>query len=415
MIGERLKAWTARRRPARRPRALLAWEYGSGHTHTANLLAVARRLREVGFECLATLQDPRAGRAFAALAIPTVQGWLWPHSRRFARHDRERPYAGFVDLLGNLGLGEADAVEAALVHYDGLFWLFDPDLVLAENAPGAHLAARGRCPTLAFGFGQFLPPVVDSRLPSSGAPASWAEDEILSGLDEGLRRAGRPPLPALAELFRTEAAIPFGPAAFDLHTPLRTVPALPAHVAGFEPGMRAASGTEVFVYLHGFAVRLPAVLAALVCLRRPVRAHVPDLDPDDRALLAQSGAILEDDPLPVGRIVARSRCLVHHGGVGLTAAGLSAGLPQVILSRQLDNRIAGEFVARDGLGAHRWLWEATTAWIVAAARRACDDADLSARCLARAPEFDGWFGPDPTAQVAAEACRLLNVPAGLTG
>jgi UDP:flavonoid glycosyltransferase YjiC (YdhE family) len=100
--------------------------------------------------------------------------------------------------------------------------------------------------------------------------------------------------------------------------------------------------------------------------------------------------------------------VLHHGGVGLAALCLSAGLPQVILSKQLDNRTAGSFVAAEGLGAHARLDAAGTDWIAWETRRARDDADLRARCRARAPEFDGWFGPDPTLAVAETAHRLIG-------
>lgn len=393
----------------RAPRALLAWEYGGGHTHAANLVAVARHLRRAGVDCLATLHDLRAAPALAALGVASVQNHVWPGGRRWVSHDWERPHAGFVDVLGNLGLAQGDAVAGALAHYDGLCALFAPDIVLAENAYGAHLAARGRMPVVAFGFGQYLPPVGGGRFPDSDG-ASWSEAEVAAGVDAGLARGGRPPLARLGEILAVEAVLPFGPSAFDRYTPLRSTPALPAHVPGFAPGLSAGPGAEVFVYLQGFAARMPAVMAALPALGLPIRAHIPDLGAGDREALLRAGAILEDAPVPAARLVERSACVLHHGGVGLAALCLAAGLPQVVLSKQLDNRTAGAFVAAEGLGAHARLHEATTAWIVGETRRARDDAGLRARCRRRAPAFHGWFGPDPTLTVAGEARRLLGLP-----
>lgn len=391
-------------------RALLAWEYGAGHTHSANLIAVAEQLRDAGVACLVALHDMRAAPRFAELGIPVVQNYIWPSARRWAQHDRERPYAGFLDALGNLGFGEAEWVAGALAHYDGLFDLFHPDLVLAENAYGAQLAARGRVPTIAFGFGQYLP-VVEAGVflfPESD-PTSWTAEEILSGLNHGLESRGRAPLARLEEMFDTDATVPFGPAAFDSNAPLRRQAAMPAHVRGFGPGLRAGFGDEVFVYLQGFAVRAPEVMTALLTLRRPVRAHIPDLAPEDRTLLTGAGVVVADDILPMAQIVERSRCVLHHGGVGLTAACLSAGLPQVILSKQPDNRAAGEFVAREGLGEHCGFSDATADWIAAAIRRAYGDEALRSECRTRAPDFDRWFAFDPAERVAQEALRLLGL------
>jgi hypothetical protein len=396
---------------AREPRrALLAWEYGAGHTHAVNMLAVAEKLRNAGVTCVAALYDLRRGAPFARLGIPTLQNYIWPQARRWAQHDGERPYVGFLDVLGNLGFGEADWVAAALAHYDGLFDLYDPDLVLAENAYGAQLAARGRIPTIAFGFGQYLPAIRAGAFAfPEDEPTSWTAQEVLAGLNRGLERTGRAPLMRLEEMFDIEAVFPFGPSAFDRNAPLRDEPAMPVHVRGFQPGLPARSGQEIFVYLQGSGPRAPSVMAALLAVRRPIRAHVLDLDPYDRALLAGSGVVLEDEALPIAEIIERSRCVLHHGGVGLTAACLSAGLPQVILSKQPDHRASGEFVEAKGLGEHRAFWDATTGWIVDATRRAYDDERLRSECRARAAEFDAWFEFDPTDRVAAEACRLIGI------
>jgi hypothetical protein len=346
-----------------------------------------------------------------------VQNYIWPQARRWAVHDRERPYIGFLDVLGNLGFGEADAIEAALSHYDGLFDLFHPDLVLAENAYGAQLASCGRLPIVAFGFGEYLPAVKAGTFAFPEVePTSWTAEDILTGVNGGLERRGRAPLARLEEMFAIDAIFPFGPALFDRNAPLRDEATMPAHVRGFRPGLRARSGDEVFVYLQGFGPRAISVMTALLAVRRPVRAHILDLDPHSRSLLVNSGVILEDESLPIGQIIERSRCVLHHGGVGLTAACLSAGLPQVILSKQPDNRASGEFVSRQGLGEHHGFWDATTAWIVDATRRAYDDEVLRSECRARAAEFDQWFEFDPTQRVASEACRLVGIvpPSSLT-
>lgn len=402
---------TARLPVASHARVLLAWEYGAGYTHVVNILAVARHLRAAGIECLAALHDVRHACRFAELGIATVQNHVWPQARRWAAHEDERPHLGFLDVLGNLGFGKPDWVAGAIAHYDGIFDLFRPDLVLAENAYGAQLAARKKVRSIAFGFGQFLPAIVEGRFAGPDAePTSWSAAEILSGLNEGLARGGRAPLDRLEDMFDVDATFPFGPAAFDPRTSWRPEPPLPALVNGFRPGSRAASGEEVFVYLQGSGARFGGVLPALLSLRRPIRAHIPDLDPADRDLLVRNGAILEPEPTPVRRIVERSRCVLHHGGIGLTAACLSAGLPQVIVSGQLDQRTAGDFVAGEGLGEHRHLADGTTGWIVEATRRAYDDDVLRLRCLARAAGFDAWFEPDPARTVAEAVCWLLGLP-----
>lgn len=406
IFGKGRASSQARTRPRR---ALFCWEYGGGHTHVANIAAVAERLHGAGVECLVALHDLRESGRFAALGIPVVQSYVWPHARRWVPHDRERPHLGFLDVLGNLGFGEADWVAGAIAHYDGLFALFDPHLVLAENAYGVQVAARGRLPAIAFGFGAYLPAIREGRFAfPETAPTSWTAEEILAGLNAGLARAGREPMERLEDVFDVTALYPFGPTAFDPNAALRDGPLMAAHVPAFRPGLRAGGGTEIFVYLQGGDVQDPAIMAALLSIRRPIRAHIPDLDPADRALLTDASVLLEDGVMPIETIVERSRCVLHRGGVGLIAACLSAGLPQVILPKQPDHRVAGAFVAREGLGCQCEMAAVETAWLVEAARRAYDDEALIETCKAKAPAFDTWFVPDPAEIVASDALRLLH-------
>jgi UDP:flavonoid glycosyltransferase YjiC (YdhE family) len=53
------------------------------------------------------------------------------------------------------------------------------------------------------------------------------------------------------------------------------------------------------------------------------------------------------------------RAVVHHGGVGTTAIGLRAGVPQLILSTDLDQTMWGARVKRLKVGTVRRLSSAT--------------------------------------------------------
>ena len=67
----------------------------------------------------------------------------------------------FTDFLAHIGLKSSLAVTSAMAHYDALFSLFQPDLVLCDQAYGAMLVAREHLPVVAMGFCVRLPPIVD--------------------------------------------------------------------------------------------------------------------------------------------------------------------------------------------------------------------------------------------------------------
>lgn len=396
------------------PRALLAWEFGAGRTHALSLLCIARFLREAGVECLAALYEPTLREEFAAIGVPAVQTYVWPGRRRAAAGWQEREVRALGDVLVNLGMTIPGALGDAIGHYDGLFSLFRPDVVLAENAFGALLAARGRLPSLAFGTNACLPPVRDGRFAlrpdTSGTEATFPEDEVRDALNRELVPAGRPPLAALTDLVDPARAYPYGPPAFDTYARHRDRPILPSPLPGFALPERWTRGEGVFAYLHALVQGTDAVLAGLRRARRATKLYLPGLLPDVRAGLGD-GIQVSEAAMPLAWILSAPRCVVHHGGLQLTTACLAAGRPQVILAKELDNEIAGRFVAERGLGFARHVVDADAGWLKDAVRRAHDDEALAHRCRDAAAEFLSWTAPDPNRIVADAALRLMEARA----
>src|SRR5665213_1510263 len=409
MQARDVREWLKRPRPKRK-RVLLAWEYGAGRTHYSNLLAVASHLRASGIECLAALYDNSAADSeFRAIGVHTMQNFVWPSQRREQTGWRGTPVNSFTDYLANVGLNSSVAVASAIAHYDGLFSLFEPDLVVCEGAYGGILAAREHLPVVAMGFCVRLPPIVNGGFPifpGRGA-AAVPVYELLASINRGLAQAGRFPLNEIGDLLRVAAVMPSGPAEFDFYPDQRTEPVLPPSVPGLREAFPQGEGNEVFVYLHGLVQEYPPVLDALAALEVPTRAYIPNLTETSRVKLANIQ--LEDNPVPVKQIFARARCVVHQGGGQLTAACLAVGVPQVILSTWFETQIAGGFVKANDLGDSCQMGDATAAWVTAAVDRSYHEEALRSRSKAAAPRFRKWFDGDPTAIVAARVCHLLGV------
>ena len=404
-----MRGWLEQAKPKPK-RVLLAWEYGAGRTHYSNLLAVASHLRASGVDCLAALyNNTAADREFATIGVRTIQNFVWPSQRRGHGTWRANTINCFTDFLAYVGLNSSSAVAASIAHYDGLFSLYQPDLVLCEQAYGAMLAAREFLPVVAMGFCVRLPPIVNGGFPTfpgREAPAI-AVEKLLASINRGLAEAGRFPLNEIGDLLRVAAVMPSGPAEFDFYPDQRTEPLLPPSVPGLRDAFPQTDGSEVFVYLQASAQNFPPIVDALAGLTVPVRAYIPDATAATRAKAAN--LVFEDHPVPVGEIFPRSRCVVHHGGEQLVCACLAAGVPQVILSRWLDTRVTGGFVKARDLGETCRLEEASAEWIAGAVRRCLEDEALRGRCKAAAPEFRKWFTVEPTAIVAARICQLLGV------
>ncbi len=373
---------------------------------------MGRHLASRGVDCVAALYEPSFAPDFAGAGIPVVQNYVWPQRRRAPIAWEERPVHGLGDVLGNLGFCDRGALRAMLGHYDGLFSLARPDIVLADNAFGALLAARGRCPAIALGTNACLPPVLgDGFAPQPGAagPPSWPEAALCDAIGRALEEAGRPALSQLSDILDVAAVFPFGPPEFDLYGAVRQAPALPPHVPDLDgPVTPGGGGEELFVYLHDFVQHSRPLMDALHAVERPMRIHIPGLAAGERERFPP-WCWVEEEAVPVDRILRHARAVLHHGGLHLASICLAAGLPQVILAKELDNELSGRLVQQRGLGHATLLGKATPEWLVASARRVFDDDELRRRCVDAAPEFGRWLDRDPTLVVASAAMDALGL------
>ena len=410
MLAKGGRGWLKKKR---RKRVLLAWEYGAGRTHYGNLLAVARHLKASGIECLATLHDNSAADAeFAAIGVHTLQNFIWPSQRRWRSRWTEIANNSFTDFLARIGMNSSASVAAVIAHYDTLFSLFQPDLILCDQAFGAILAGRERMPVVAMGFCVRLPPIVNGGFPVYPGRTEPAVpvDELLCSINRGLAQVGRFPLREIADILRIAAVMPSGPAEFDFYPEYRREPLLPPVVPGLRDAYPLREGNEIFVYLHGFVQSHAPIMDALVALAAgdtPVRSYIPHITDQTRKTLFNIA--IEDRPVPIKDIFARSRVVVHHGGEQLTSACLAVGIPQVIIGKERDNRINGTYVKNLGLGEYCWYADAAREWIVDAVHRCLNDDALKARCRAAAPEYRKWFEVEASEIVAARICQLLGI------
>jgi hypothetical protein len=399
-----------RLKPGKPPTALVAWEVGAGFTHTRNILGVVQHLRRAGWACVVASADPRFDARFRPLGVEVIQTVLWPNMRSTAELPDPRPARTLSDVLVNFGLTRKSVLAGAIAHYEALFKLLQPDVVICENAFGALLAGRGRIPTIVFGSTLLMIPSVEgtgfAAIDPNEAEASWSYDDVVQQINDALATSGALPLGQVADILACDAMLPFGPAAFDPYLGRRSTPVLSPYCPDL-PGVTAAGpGTRTYVYLHDSAQRSSAVLDALVGLKGQARIFIPDIRDEVATRLSRAGHIVATEMLSLAETAAGANLLIHQGGVTLTAAALALGVPQLILARFRENAIAGRYVEEQGLGRVWRIDKIDAATIIDAAGAMRSDARLLQRARQRAPEFRAWFGPDPTELVARAAIDI---------
>lgn len=87
---------------------------------------------------------------------------------------------------------------------------------------------------------------------------------------------------------------------------------------------------------------------------------------------------------PLSQILPRCAALVHHGGIGTTAAALAGGIPQIIMPLSHDQPDNAARVVRNRWGARLWPRQFTASRLTPLLRSILDDRTVAANCSAAA-------------------------------
>ena len=335
-------------------RTLLGWELGDNLGHLMRLLPLARALRGRGDEVVWAMSGGRRSAldrigAEGFLAVP-VPDWdcvdpALPWSQTYGQN-----------LLRN-GYRLPHRLAAQLEAWRVLIADQKPDLLIAEHAPTALLAARrAGLPRLALGTGFSLPP--RSR-PMPGLPPWFTfpqdllvrhEESFLERVNPVLEAAGCRPLGQAADIF--EGAVPClctWPE-FD-HYPDR--PPKEYHGPLFHPAWgrapRWAGDPMVFVYLKANHRLFGDLLDLLRKHRLPALVYAPDHD--GGAGRPGDGIRITSQPVDLCAAKDRVRFAITAGGHNTAVRMLREGIPMLLCPAQLEQAVLAFRLAERGLCA----------------------------------------------------------------
>lgn len=143
-------------------RFLFAWELGANYGHLVRDLPVAERLRTAGHAVAFAVSDSRtAAELLAPRQFPFLQAPLTLRPPRLAN-----PPGNYAELLLAENWGDRTSLLGRINAWHSLFALIRPDMIVADHAPTALLAARCHgVRSIAMGSGFEIPPST-SPLPS---------------------------------------------------------------------------------------------------------------------------------------------------------------------------------------------------------------------------------------------------------
>jgi hypothetical protein len=329
---------------------LLAWELGGGMGHITRLARLAARLRSANLRLVAAVKLPATAAVLAARGIEIVGAPRWPSASMPPARIAKTSSATMGDILATAGLADAQGLGQLLGAWDSLFSRLKPDLVVADLAPAAAIVARGRIPLLQIGDGYTLPPDGVDRFPLLHAMSDPGEEATtLAVLNSALRLRGEPPFENLPQIFSGDARMVFTFSLLDPYARQRNDP-LYGPLVDHVPVEADLGNRAIFAYLSPGYPLHREIPDALLRHARILRIHAPELSDRQAGPLTRAGAVIEREPVIVAQALASSSLVIHLGGSGLAAEALMVGVPQLILSMQIEQWLTGSALHRAGLG-----------------------------------------------------------------
>jgi UDP:flavonoid glycosyltransferase YjiC (YdhE family) len=392
--------------------ALFAWELGGGYGHVTRVLPIAAGIMQRGHRVTLALRDvatagAAAGPMFAGAQGALIEAPAWP---------RPQPAAGtagnYAELLLLNGLADADGVRALVAAWLDMFARTRPDLLIAEAAPAAMLAARvAGLPVALIGVGWSLPPrttPLPPLQPWDALPAqrlAAAEARMLGIANTALAALGAAPLGRLADLFDATAQFLCTFAELD-HYEGRTdadyYGAIYDRDGGVPPQWPRGNGPPVFAYVSAGNRLFAPLLAALGMLGMPTVLHARNRR---GTVVYPANVWLADGPMQVGAALASCRVAICQGH-GTLAAALLAGRPVLLLPQHPEQVMLLARVMRQGLGLGVAV-DADAAAIAATLQRLLHEPAYTERAQSFAARYHGYEPSIATTAIAEDCCEIL--------
>ena len=326
-------------------RILLIWELGGGFGHYSTLRPLAIELKARGHDIYFAVQDlSRSEYMLDIKDFHVMQAPLW---LRVPAHTSMHSTSNYTDILMKFGYTDVIGLTGLVKAWRNMLELVQPDLVIVNHAPTALLAMRGlNFPVVSVGHGFFLPPKL-SPLPTF----TWwekgdtnklkaAEKKVLTVINAVLNKLEVQPVKQLSDIF------------YSAHNILCTFEELDHYKEyrddvtywgplfevdeGIKPEWPVDTKKKIFVYLSAKYVNLASLLTNLSRLPYHYLVYIPGLKPEHIENIKRDRFTFLKGPAQVSLATRMADAAVTHGGIGTTLQFALAGVPLLLVPRQME-------------------------------------------------------------------------------
>lgn len=392
-------------------RILFIWELGDGLGHVSRLLPLARRLKATGATCMFAVRNvENSHKVLDGTGIDMLQA---PITQPVTDYSGNAAIGAYGDIMETIGYGRLERLHALLTAWDGLYRTARPDLIVADYAPTALLAARGRIPAIAIGDWFTLPPNTLPAFPHlrSNGPRI-PEQTLLNVVREAQSRRGAEAPAALPGILDCSAPFIITLPELDPYANRRQRPAVGPLMPLPEPLEDVEPEVDYFAYLSLGFRPTEHVLQALATLKIRGSIYLRDASARQRDDWRERGLTIHDTPRNMREMATRSAVIVHHGGLGTIETVFALGRPQMLVPRHLEQGVNAQMVGALRLAVGMQAGGKFQAeHVIQALRHAIDAPDLRDNARRKAADL-AERGPFNALEPVAEFC-LTTLKAGL--
>ncbi len=318
--------------------ALLCWERGYHPDQTERLPAIARHLSDDGWTVVLAVKDTTR---FATPDQPgqVLQSPVWPVDQKIPLWTIGQ-VSGLAGWLRAIKFGDPATLRPILRAWGALFDIVRPDLIIADDAPGAVLAARNRIPCLTVGSGIKVMP---------DAPDTAEDTALTDTINQSLAAESLPEIAALTESQRGARSLIFSFPSMDIHADQRRDPyCLPVNAFADPP--RAGPGTGLLFHLGIEAAQSDVLIAAAMEHPGPRQIWSPDLPDSVTQALGNRGLEVLPDQATADAQIHAAALVIHSGGPARAMRLMAAGVPQLLIHNDSELRVIAGKLAEDKIG-----------------------------------------------------------------
>lgn len=334
---------------------LIAWELGEAFGHLARCLQLAQGLVARGHEVTLVLKNVRlpTGRP-PAPGIVVLPAPFTPQA-----DTSRKPPVNYADVLYSSGFSDVRDVAARLYAWQGLLSLIRPNVLIADHAPSALLAAQlADIPHLSIGNGFAIPPPAhpwpsirpwETVSNQSLAAAEARLDHVLAAAQKALGYAKTiysRDLFGVHDILDTFAELDH----YGMRSNGRYVGPIVSIPQAFRVDWQSEQDLHVLAYLRPDIPGFSVFMRVLSRLDAEVLCVVPGMHPEAAKHYASRRLRIALTPLNLPLLLEHADLALGYGNCGFSTQALLAGVPLIMRPRHVEQALFAYQVETLGAG-----------------------------------------------------------------